>query len=531
VTGPRRGYQHPQRLSGGSVSPAVPQGSWRTVFSTAESRLVGATALVEGLVLVIFPSASAIITGSHEFGMTGAMYGELVMPELATAILVSLTGFGLARRHASRLAYVVGLSLGLMSAALMLAASQVEHDHALAFPLMLAASACLGAGFGLTVPVLLAYFRFLHPCAEDVSVLWLNALIAAGALIAPGIAALFVHLNHWLGLPALAAALLLGLLLRAKCLPRHVGSPKRPKREAFTCTVRSLVYSVFAMAYAVCAAVLVIWSELRVARPPGVLTPAQLTAAVHVSSAGPVLHTSIAFATFWGATLAAGRVFFAAVDRWYSVTARMAGYVVPIVVLAVLIAVGVLIHRLGLSTFAVFILAALGCSALLPLTLSFTQKDVTAISAALAGGVIAYQIGYGLVAGGFHPHQASGGSAMAFFGGAVLIGLVVAGLAFVIVGNRPGMPDWAALGRGDRHSLPQVARRSLTRCTPSARPSIVTRRISPYAADVRLTRTWEDMDHGGPAGYVRRAVRGGKAAAPGERGFGCRARCFDCPRP
>jgi MFS family permease len=432
----------------------MPQASWRTLFSTAESRLVGATALIEGFVLVTFPSASAIITGSHDYGMTGSMYGELVMPELVTAILASLTGFGLARRHASKLAYVLGLSLGLTATALMLASSQVERDHALAYPLLLAASACLGAGFGVTVPVLLAYSRFLHPCAEDVSVLWLNALIAVGALIAPGVAALFVHLNHWLGLPALAAALLLGLLLRSKCLPRHVGAPQRPKREAFTCTVRFLLYSVFAMAYAVCAAMLVIWSELRVARPPGVLTPAQLTAAVHVSSVGPALHTSIAFATFWGATLAAGRVLFATVDRWHSEMARMAGYLGPIVLLAVLIAVGVFTNHLGLSTFAVFILAALGCSALLPLTLSFTQKDVTAISAALAGGVIAYQIGYGLVAGGFRPHQASGGAALAMFGGAVLIGLVVSGLSFVIVRNRPGLPDWAVLGRGDRHSLP-----------------------------------------------------------------------------
>jgi len=458
VTGLRRGCQHPQRPPGGTVSPAVPQGSWRTLFSTVESRLVGATALIEGFVLVTFPSASAIITGSHDFGMTGARYGELVMPELATAILVSLTGFGLARRHASKLAYILGLSLGLTATALMLASSQVEHDHAVAYPLLLIASAFIGAGFGVTVPVLLSYSRFLHPCAEDVSVLWLNALIAAGALIAPGVAALFVHLNHWLGLPALVAALLLGLLLRSKCLPRHVGAPPRPKREALTCTARSLLYSIFAMAYAVCAAVLVIWSELRVARPPGVLTPAQLTAAVHLSSAGSALHTSIAFATFWGATLAAGRVLFAAVDRWHSVTARMAGYLIPIVLLAVLIAVGVLIHRLGLSTFAVFILAALGCSALLPLSLSFTQKDVTAISAALAGGVIAYQIGFGLVAEGFRPHQASGGGAMAFFGGAVLIGLVVSGLSFVIVGSRPGLPDWAALGRGDRHSLPRGTR-------------------------------------------------------------------------
>ncbi len=416
MAGPRRFCRDPQRPAGGSVPSGMSQASWRSLFSTAESRIVGLTAAVEGFVLVTFPAASAIMTGSHDFGMTGALYGELVMPELVTAILASLTGFGLARRHASRLVYIVGLSLGLAAAGLLLASSQIEGDRALAYPLLLAASACIGAGFGLTVPILLAYTRYLHPCAEDVSVLALNATIAIGALAAPGVAALFVHMRHWLGLPALSAALLIALLLRSKCLPRHVGAPHRPRRQAFTCTVRFLLYAVLAMAYAICAAVLVIWSELRVARPPGVLTPTQLTAAVQVSSTGTALHTSIAFATFWGATLAAGRVGFATVDRWQSAMARMAGYLVPIVLLAALMAVGVFTRHLGLSTFAVFILAALGCSALLPLTLSFTQKDVTAISAALAGGVIAYQIGYGLVAGGLRPHAASGARALAMFG-------------------------------------------------------------------------------------------------------------------
>jgi MFS family permease len=453
MAGLKRLCQIPLRSAGGSCPPGMPQTSWRSLFATAESRLVCATAVVEGFVLVTFPAASAIMTGRSHFDIVGTAYGELVIPELVAAILASLTGFGLARRHASKLAYILGLCLGLAASGLLIASSQVERDHSLAFPLLLAASACIGAGFGMTVPVLLAYSRFLHACAEDVSVLGINALIAVGALIAPGVATAFVDMGRWLGLPALSAALLIVLLLRSNCLPRHVGAPQRPRRQAFTCTVQFLLYAVFAMAYAICAAVLVIWSELRVATPPGVLTPAQLTAAVHTSSTAPALHASIAFATFWGATLAAGRVALAIIDRWPSQLARMAGYLVPIVVLAILMAIGVFTHHLGLSTFAVFILAALGCSALLPLTFSFTQRDVTAISAALAGGVIAYQLAYGMVAGGLRPHQASGAGALAMFGGMAVIGLVVSGLSFLIVRSRPGMPDWAALGRGDDHSL------------------------------------------------------------------------------
>ena len=497
MAGLGKSSQEPTRPAGGFAQHGIPQATWRTLASTTESRIVGLTALAQGFILVTFPSASAIITGSRNFGIVGTMYGELVIPELIAAILASLTGFGLARRHATRLAYVLGLSYGLAAMGLLIASSQVERDHSLAYPLLLGASAFIGAGFGMTVPVLLAYARFLHACAEDMSVLALNALIAIGALIAPPVAALFVRMGSWLGLPTVSAVLLVALLLRSNCLPRHVGAPQRPPRQAMTCTLRFLLYAVFALAYAVCAAVLVIWSELRVAKPPGVLTPAQFTAAVHLTSAAPQLHTSIAFATFWGAALAAGRVMLAAVDRWRSEAARTAAYLVPIILLGALIAVGMFTHHLGLSTFAVFILAALGCSALLPLSLSFTQKDVTAISAALAGGVIAYQVAYGLVAGGFRPHAASGGGALAMFGGAAVLGLVVSGLTFVIVRNRPAVPDWAAPERADQHLLPGQRRRVVLPDGLGCRrawPSIVTRSDKPYAAHVRLTRTWKDMD-------------------------------------
>ena len=51
-----------------------------------------------------------------------------------------------------------------------------------------------------------------------------------------------------------------------------------------------------------------------------------------------------------------------------------------------------------------FGLAGLACSALLPLTISFGQKELASVSAAVAGGVIAfYQLGYGIAAFGVGP--------------------------------------------------------------------------------------------------------------------------------
>ncbi len=51
-----------------------------------------------------------------------------------------------------------------------------------------------------------------------------------------------------------------------------------------------------------------------------------------------------------------------------------------------------------------FGLAGLGCSALLPLTISLGQNSLATMSAAVAGGVIAfYQVCYGIAAFGLGP--------------------------------------------------------------------------------------------------------------------------------
>ena len=56
------------------------------------------------------------------------------------------------------------------------------------------------------------------------------------------------------------------------------------------------------------------------------------------------------------------------------------------------------VRRLGILAFG---LAGLGCSALLPLTISFGEEELIVIAASVAGGLIAfYQMGYGIAAFG-----------------------------------------------------------------------------------------------------------------------------------
>jgi hypothetical protein len=71
---------------------------------------------------------------------------------------------------------------------------------------------------------------------------------------------------------------------------------------------------------------------------------------------------------------------------------------------------------------------------LLPLTISFSQKELTTIAASVAGGLIAfYQIGYGLAAFGVGPLQTWTGSDLStIYGGTAVVALAMAALSLVV---------------------------------------------------------------------------------------------------
>ncbi len=86
---------------------------------------------------------------------------------------------------------------------------------------------------------------------------------------------------------------------------------------------------------------------------------------------------------------------------------------------------------LGILTFA---LAGLGCSALLPLAISFGQKELATMTVSVAGGLIAfYQIGYGIAAFGVGPLQSWAGLDLStIYGGTAMIAFAMAALSFLI---------------------------------------------------------------------------------------------------
>ena len=399
----------------------------------AESAVVNAAGLVQGIALVTFPAASTIFTSPSSYDLSHSQYGIMFVPQVSTAIVASLLGAGLlwpsmARRASEKALLLAGLVADLASMVLLIASWQVVHQHAAAFGLLLGATACLGAGFGLSVPSLNTLAAALHPAAVDRSVLVLNALLGLGTAVAPVFVAVFNGLGFWIGLPVLAACLLAGLIGVSLRLPLDPGpgslrrasppSPALPASAGRGIPAGFWVFAAFAVLYGFCETMNGNWSQLD------------------VTSLGvrPAI-ASLALTGFW-AVVTAGRVALAAVQRW--LPSRAAYHGLPFLLAVAFVLIAVLPSHAPAASVAAFCLAGLGCSALLPLTISFGQRKLADRQAMVAGGVIAcYQAGYGLAAFGVGPLTSAGVRLPAVFAASAVVAAVMGGLSLAVAHRQP----------------------------------------------------------------------------------------------
>jgi MFS family permease len=388
----------------------------------AEIGVVYAAGAAQGIVLVTFPAASTIFTSSDEYDLSNTQYGALFLPQVATAITASLLGAWLGRRFGTKQVYVAGLASGFVSMSLLIVSQFFEDDTSVAFPLLLVATAFLGVGFGLSVPALNTLTAAFHPDDVDSSVLTLNALLGLGTALAPVFVAIFVGLGFWWGLPLLSAALLAALLAVSIGLPLRTGvrAPTRAVAARTGIPNRFWVYAAFAVLYGVCETVNGNWSQLDMTSELGASTTV----------------AALALTAFW-AMVTVGRVIVAAVERWVPV--QLTYHILPFVLAGVFVIIALLPDGdTGLGVLA-FGLAGLGCSALLPLTISFGQEELAAISAAMAGGVIAfYQLGYGIAAFGLGPLLDDGVALPTIYGVSAVIAAVAGLLSFAVTRRQVG---------------------------------------------------------------------------------------------
>ena len=366
----------------------------------------------------------------------------MFLPQTIMAISAALLGGRVERRWGEKRVLLAGLAANLGSMALLVGSRFALGARPFAVTLLLVATALMGIGFGLMVPALNKLASALFPRRVDVAVLALNALLGWGprwrrcswrcsCTSAPGG-----------GCPSRSG----------RCWPRFScgacrcrSTPPARRRRTARGRARFWLFLAFAIGYGVVETLNGNWAILFMR---GVLkAPAGLA--------------SVALTAFWAAATA-GRVLFAAVERWLH--ARTTFRLLPWVIAVAFVATAFVPSSspaLGVFTFG---LAGLGCSALLPLMISLGQAD-----APPGHLVAAYQFGYGLAAFGIAPlHSGAGLGLRTLFGGASGVALVLAGLT-------------VTLGR-------RVSRDRLTRTAGPARPSTRLRRVP---GDVERWAAWK----------------------------------------
>jgi fucose permease len=395
----------------------------------SEVTAVYAAGVVQGLALVTFPAASTIFTSPQYYNLSSTAYGAMFLPQAVAAIVASLLGAGLTRRLGIKRIYLLGLTADLVSMSLLFLSQFFMSNQPVAYGMLLLATTSLGLGFGLTVPSLNTFTAAFFPQKIDSAVLILNALLGLGTVLAPVLVAIFIGLGIWWGLPVLAGVLLLALLLYSVRLPLQAGPPAGAAAERQGRTAlpsRFWIFAAFALLYGIVETMNGNWASLYMSQSLGASAAA----------------ASFALTAFWG-MVTVGRVLFAAIAKWFP--ANRTYRLLPFVIVAAFVILASLpAGSVGLGLLA-FGLAGLGCSALLPLTISFGQAELTVMAASVAGGLIAfYQMGYGIAAFGVGPLEDYAGlSLSALYGLAAVVALILAALSFVVTRHEP-----AASNRG-----------------------------------------------------------------------------------
>jgi MFS family permease len=386
--------------------------------TTTETTVVYVAGVVQGIALVTFPAASTILTDPAEYDLSSTQYGTLFLPQVVTAIAAALMSATLGGRFGIKRVFLAGLAASLVSMTLLLVSQFFMDEQSVAYALLLLATATLGAGFGLAVPALNTLTAAFHPGRADRSILVLNALLGFGTVLAPVFVAVFDGLGFWWGLPLTSAILLAVLIVVGTGLPLRVEVVRVAERARARLPGRFWVYAGFAVLYGICETVNGNWSQLDMTDLGASTTSA-----------------SLALTAFW-AMVTLGRILFAAIQAWFP--SRLTYHVLPFLLAGAFVLIALLPDDEPALGVVAFGLAGFGCSALLPLTISFGQEELTAFAAAAAGGVIAfYQLGYGIAAFGVGPLRDAGVELSTIYASAAIVALGMGAWSFVVAGGRP----------------------------------------------------------------------------------------------
>ncbi len=348
-------------------------------WQTAALFIIG---MLQGINLVAFPAVSPILTSAQGFNYSNSAYGYLFLPQVILSIIFSFLSTEIALRGKIKIPFLLGLVANVLAMALLAFSVQLQHDPDSAYIILLGATGCIGIGFGLLVPFLNALTAEHFPKKIDSAILILNALLGLGTALSPVLVTLFTKMAAWWQLPICLAAAFTFMLLCSLALPLQLRE-KTDEPSKARLPMQFWLFAFFALLYGMLETVNGNWASLYMSSVLG----SSLTKA------------SLALSSFW-LMVTLGRVFFAPFSK--QTTFRS----LPLLIALSLAALSLIRPGGEVQAILAFGVAGIGCSALLPLTISFATEQITGLSSSAAGAIIAfYLMGYGISAFGVGPME------------------------------------------------------------------------------------------------------------------------------
>ena len=376
---------------------------------------------VEGATVIVFAAYTAIFAAPYRYALTLPQYGFLFIPLVVSAIVATLFAACFARRCCPECAYRVGLSCSLVGIAL-LTATEWAQRLPVTYPLLLVSAACVGTGLGLSFSYVRCYAISLKPLRSRRQILLVNALLAAGLAASPIYVLATFRTSAWWSLPLLLGGLLVAQMLLSRSLrsPPDGAPPRRAERPV---AARYHVYPWLALLYGLCAV-------------------ACLTAPHYVTGTVPSarhLHFLVlAEAALWAALVQAGRLAFALIDSMKSRqhVANMSVFAVAIVLLVLSFS----LTRYDLMHAGLYLLAAIGCAALLPIDTRPGNEYLAVFPLAVMAGLMTlFPAGIGLSRFGYDIVARSGVTSLELFLSLAVIGAAACLLLLPIIRSWPTM--------------------------------------------------------------------------------------------
>jgi fucose permease len=370
---------------------------------------VYAIGLFQGLSLVAFPAAASILQSPTGYDLSKSRYGLLFLPQVIMAIAGSLSMPTLARRFRLKRVLIAGLAADTVAMSLLVGSDPVR-TQAIAYPMLLVATAALGLGFGLTLSSISTYAGAFMPDRRDVALTGLNVLLGLGTALSPLLIAIFLDIGEWWYLPLIAAGGLLVLIVIALLQPMVVPE-SNTKRSSGPIPALFWLFAAALVLYGIGETMFGNWG-----------TTLLVGHGVKATSANNAL------AAFW-ASVTIGRLLIAVSAKWIRSTSIYV--VLPWAIAAALLLVP-LAHT---ATAGILVFAAGGfaCSGFFPMTVGYGESTFPSFVELAAGWLIAaYQVGYGLAAFGGGVLQSRVALASIFRAAAVLaavMGVVAVAIA------------------------------------------------------------------------------------------------------